>query len=107
MVRDELPWPLPVRDNRTGDVTYAPNAGKTTKRFRTMYQAQDYEAGARYRLRGMGLHSEASALTREGWLDMEEMIREHYAPEQKTTFSQYLSDRIKAAKAKKAERASA
>ncbi len=74
----ELPWPLPVRDSSTGDVKYAPNVGKTTKRFRTMWDAQEYEAGARYRLRGMGLHGEASVLTREGWCDADDMVREHY-----------------------------
>jgi hypothetical protein len=102
MSRALLPWPLPVQDVSTGAVTYAPNLGKLTKRFRTMYQAQDYEAGARYRLRGHGLHSEASVETRDGWCDMDQIVAEHYAPaapapEEKTTFTQYLGQRIKAA----------
>lgn len=104
MSRDLLPWPLPVQDVSTGAVTYAPNLGKLTKRFRTMWQAQDYEAGARYRLRGHGLHSEASVETREGWCDMNQIVAEHYAPavpapEEKTPFMQYLGQRMKDAAA--------
>ena len=71
----ELPWPLPVRDSRNGNVEYAPNVGKTSKRFRSMWAAQEYELGARARLRGYGLHGEASALTREGWCDMDEISK--------------------------------
>lgn len=93
MMREQLPWPLPIRDSRSGKVTYKPNVGNTAKEFAKMIDACEYESGARYRLRDMGLHDEASQLTRAGWCDMDKIIREQYVkhPHRKT-FDQMLEE---------------
>jgi hypothetical protein len=64
-----MPWPAPVRCGSKGDIAYQPRVGNTARRFDSMAQASDYETGVFCRRRGAGLLDDASAATRQGWLD--------------------------------------
>jgi len=69
-----MPWPVPARCERTGAITYQPRLGNTARRFARMADASDYEAGVRYRRACLGLLDDASAATREGWLDEDKRL---------------------------------
>lgn len=92
MTRESLPWPTPAINSRTGDTEFFPRCGKTTRAFRSMAEARDYEVGVMARRTGCGgLTDDASSATRLGYCDEDKAVVERDAS--KMPFSQYIAQR--------------
>jgi hypothetical protein len=98
MSRESLPWPTPAINSRTGETEFFPRIGKTTRAFRSMAEARDYEVGVMARRSGCeGLTDDASSATRLGYCDEQKAFDERDASQM--TFVQYLAKRQAQARA--------